>query len=302
MKRRLKDIKHRITSQDEGDELDIFIFDEIFFFGVSAERIAELLTANPDVKLITVHINSPGGNALDGVAIYNSLVNHSATVDVIVEGMAYSAASLIAMAGDTIKMSAGSQMMVHEARGMTHGTAAQLVKFADLLKATSGQMAAIYAARSGRELAAVKTDMKNETFMTAEEAVEMGYAGEVLEAKALAAHFDLDTLGFDKIPDSARALCNGQPWGSLGEERERQIKSWGNVYPAKPSEGLVYTLKLDASDAIKEIERATLKHKTSPTSEAGDDNGAMVAPTPIAVMSGVRPASLVSDFGKGSNK
>ena len=158
MKRRLKEIKYRITSQDEGDELDIFIFDEIFFFGVSAERIAELLTANPDVKLITVHINSPGGNALDGVAIYNSLVAHSATVDVIVEGMAFSAASLIAMAGDTIQMAAGSQMMVHEARGMTHGTADEMLKFVDLLKATSGQMAEIYSARSGRELAKVKKD------------------------------------------------------------------------------------------------------------------------------------------------
>lgn len=273
MKRKPQELKYRLVARhndddDAGavqvaDDLEIFIFDEISpFFGVSAERIGVLLAEHPDVKLITVHINSPGGSVFDGVAIYNSLVSHKATVDVIVEGMALSAASLIAMSGDTIKMAAGAQMMVHEARGSKHGTADELQKFVELIRATSGQMAAIYSARSGRTIQVVKAEMKEETFMTAEEAVEMGYATEVIEAKAVAAKFDLAALGLNDVPDAVRELASAavQPPVMLKRRNDREI---------------------------------------SPPDDGGD-NGAMVAPTPIAVMSGLRPASLVSDFGRKS--
>ena len=268
MKRKLADIKYRIRAadhdEDEIEELEIFIFDEISsFFGVSAEKVSELLATHADVKTVTVHINSPGGNALDGVAIYNALQRHSATIEVIVEGMALSAASLIAMAGDTIKMAAGSQMMIHEARGMAHGTAAEVAKFSDLLRATSDQMAAIYSARSGRDLATVKREMKAETFMTADEAVEMGFADEVLEAKALAAHFDLSEFVNDKdrIPAALIELAS-----------DSGVRLDAIVLPLRQ------------------------ENKDSPP--LGGDNGAVVAPTPIAVMAGVRSVSLVSDFGK----
>src|SRR3546814_252864 len=98
------------------DVAQVYIYDEIGLWGVTASDFAAELrgvTANT----IDLHISSPGGDVFDGLAILNSLRQHKATVNVVVDGIAASAASFIAMAGDTVKMAPQSVMMIHDASG-----------------------------------------------------------------------------------------------------------------------------------------------------------------------------------------
>lgn len=157
--------------------------------GITAQTVSDALKA--DSKSITVRVNSPGGSAFDGVAIYNLLKSASRPVAVIVDGMAASAASIIAMAGDTITMATGSVMMVHEGQAMAFGAADDMRKMADTLDTVTSSIADIYVARTGLKKSDV-LDMQNaETWMTAEEAVEMGFATKIGKNAAVKNEFNL---------------------------------------------------------------------------------------------------------------
>lgn len=143
---------------------------------------------------ITVRINSGGGNAFDGVAIHSLLKAHAsrgAKVRVSIDGVAASAASLIAMAGDAIAMRLGATMMIHDASGETIGTSKDHEKNAGVLNKISEQYCAVYAAKSGKSEADVRALMLEETWFGAKEAVEAGFADTTLdEEPAVAAAFD----------------------------------------------------------------------------------------------------------------
>src|SRR3546814_8255536 len=94
-------------------------------------------TLVPYTTLFRSHISSPGGDVFDGLAILNSLRQHKATVNVVVDGIAASAASFIAMAGDTVKMAPQSVMMIHDASGLVIGNSRDMQEMADLLEKTS---------------------------------------------------------------------------------------------------------------------------------------------------------------------
>jgi len=123
---------------------------------------------------VPVRLNSGGGIAFDGVAIYSLLRSHEGKVHVIVDGIAASAASLILMAGDTREMRDGAMVMIHDAAGLTFGTAADHQRDATVLDKLSDQYAGIYAARSGLEREEVRSLMRAETWFTADEAVAQG--------------------------------------------------------------------------------------------------------------------------------
>lgn len=125
---------------------------------------------------ITVRINSGGGVAWDGIAIYNALKAYTGTVSVVIEGVAASAASVIAMGGDSIEMPTGALMMIHNASSITWGTKEDHEKSIELLQKLDGQIAAIYAERTGEDLAEIHTLMDAETWMDGAEAVEKGFA------------------------------------------------------------------------------------------------------------------------------
>lgn len=161
-----------------GAKAEIFLFDEIGYFGVTAgDFVADLrdITASQ----IELHLNTPGGDAFDGMAIYNGLRDHPASIDVIVDGLAASAGSFIAQAGDQVVMNRGSQMMIHDAWGLTIGNSSDMTAMADLLDRHSDNIAAIYAERAGGTVAEWRDLMRNESWFNAEEAVEVGLADEV---------------------------------------------------------------------------------------------------------------------------
>lgn len=158
------------------------IYEEIGGWGVSAAEFVEALRAVA-TPAIDLHINSPGGSVFDGVAIYNALSQHPATVHAYVDGLAASAASFIAQAADEITMNPGSMMMVHDAIGMTWGNALDHTTMAALLAQVSDSIADLYAARAGGDAAAWRAVMENNggegKWYTAREAVEAGLADRV---------------------------------------------------------------------------------------------------------------------------
>lgn len=145
---------------------------------------------------ITVRINSPGGDVFAGVAIYNMLAEHSGEVTVKVDGLAASIASLIAMAGDKIVMLPGSMMMVHQPWSFAAGNADELEEVIESLKKIGESMTPIYATRTGLSEERVNELLKAETWMTANDAVELGFADEAVEAKTTISDSIKNALAF----------------------------------------------------------------------------------------------------------
>lgn len=125
---------------------------------------------------VLVTINSPGGDAFEGIAIYNLLREHAGKVTVNVLGLAASAASIIAMAGDTIRMGEGAFLMIHSSSGLVMGNQQDMREFADLLQSIDDSVANLYAARTGKSVAAITEMMEKETWLSAGEAIKSGFA------------------------------------------------------------------------------------------------------------------------------
>ncbi len=190
-----------------GNAADVWIYDEIGGWGVTAQNlVAELAALN--VSDITVHLNSPGGDVFDGIAIMNALRDHPAHVTVKVDALAASIASVIAQAGNTVVMGRNSMMMIHNASGYAGGEAADLRKMADLLDSTTANIASIYAERAGGKALDWLNIMAAETWYSADEAVAAGLADEVAplpterDAHRQAAKFDLSNFAHaPQLPD-----------------------------------------------------------------------------------------------------
>lgn len=148
--------------------------------GFTAKRMAGALRAIGK-RDVVVNINSPGGDMFEGIAIYNILRGHEAHVTVNVMGMAASAASVIAMAGDEIRMGLGSFMMVHNAWGAVIGNRHDMREAANLFDGFDSALADIYEARTGGKRADIEKLMDAETFMGPSEAVKNGFADAIAD-------------------------------------------------------------------------------------------------------------------------
>ncbi|TXH84825.1 MAG: Clp protease ClpP [Rhizobium sp.] len=148
--------------------------------GFTAKRMSAALRAIGKND-VTVKVNSPGGDMFEGIAIYNLLREHPAKVTIDVMGWAASAASIIAMAGDEIRMGLGTFMMVHNAWGVVVGNRHDMRDAAKLFDGFDAAIADIYEARTGMKRAAIEKLMDAETFMGPSQAVENGFADVVME-------------------------------------------------------------------------------------------------------------------------
>lgn len=172
---------YRITNLGTGTAV-IYVYDEIGYWGTTAGDLVNELSQLQGVTAIDLHINSPGGEVFEGIAIYNCLRAHPATITTYVDGIAASIASVIAMAGNRIVMGPHSQMMIHEGSGLCIGDADEMRKMAELLDFQSDNIAGVYAARAGGTVEEWRGRMRTETWYTAETAVEAGLADEVAES------------------------------------------------------------------------------------------------------------------------
>lgn len=190
---------YKINNRAKDAEADVYLYAEIgdSFFGdsVSASQFAKDV-AGLDVKTINLHVNSPGGDIFDGIAIANTLRQHDAKVVATVDGIAASAASFILMAADEVVMGQYSELMIHDAWGIVVGNSDDMTEAAGLLNKASDNIAQMYADRTGGDVASWRNLMKTETWFSAQEAVDAKLADRVLatdkeDADQAKAKFDL---------------------------------------------------------------------------------------------------------------
>ena len=192
-----------------GDISDSAYWDEVG----AKEFVADLskVTSND----ITVRINSGGGSVFAGFAMYNSLKQHKANITVRVDGLAGSAASIIAMAGDKIIMPKGSMMFIHNSWTYAAGNANELSDYADMLKKIDASMLEVYKAKTGLDEKAIKDLMDKDSWLTASEAKELGFATDIEDIE-IAASLDGKNLVFgsvkhdyDKLPKNGLKIDIG---------------------------------------------------------------------------------------------
>lgn len=235
-----------IRNAVSGGTAEIYIYDEIGYWGVTAQDFVRQLTAL-DVAEVDLRLNSPGGDAFDGIAIHNALRNHAATVTVTVDGLAASAASVIAMAGDRVVMGHGAQMMIHDASGITLGNADDMREMADLLDSMSDNIAEFYADRAGGDVSTWRDAMRAETWYNASEAIAAGLADEAAPARGsdpepadqqVAARWDLSVFqyaGRDKAPAPGSTRSDGgKPRRQPPEQRRPAARAPESTAPATP--------------------------------------------------------------------
>lgn len=170
----------------ESDRPKIYIYDEIGFWGTEASTFVKELN-DIDSKELELHLNSPGGEIFDGLAIYNALKQHKAKVTVYVDGLAASAASFIAQAGDEVVMARNAQLMIHDGIAFAYGNEQDMLDTAKVLSSLSNNIADIYAyAAKNRGFDTTLDDfralMREEVWYNGSEAVTAGLADTVLDA------------------------------------------------------------------------------------------------------------------------
>lgn len=180
-----------IQIQNKGNKTaEVLIYDTIgagWMGGISAQDFAKELKALGTLDTINVRINSEGGSVFDGIAIYNTLLSNKATITVDIDGLAASIASIIAMAGDTIRMANNALFMIHDPWTFAMGSADELRDQADLLDKVRDQLVTTYVSRSSIDAEKVSALMADETWMSSQEALDHGLIDEITEELKMAA-------------------------------------------------------------------------------------------------------------------
>jgi ATP-dependent Clp protease, protease subunit len=191
-------------TKTEKDKAQVTIYGPIKDFsswfggGVSPQKVMQDLDELANAKELTIRINSGGGSAFAGMAIFELLRSHGGNITVRIDGVAASAASVIAMAGDKIIMGTGAMMMVHNPWSEVRGESKQLRQAADLLDRAGESLINVYQARTGKSREELKAMMDNTTWMTAEEAVAAGFADEVDKKFKVSASIQGDSAVFNE--------------------------------------------------------------------------------------------------------
>lgn len=217
----------------EGSEtLEIDIYDVVGESwwnpdAVSAKKVRQLLKANKSATLIKLRVNSAGGDVIDGFAIYNLLNEHPARVEADVDALAASMASVIIMAADEVRVASNALVMIHNPWGGVLGEADDLRSYADLLDKMRDNIATVYVDRTGIDRDEVLALMDAETWLSADEAKERGFADKVKGAKA-------------KMAASALKAVSFSNFANVPEEVQRAIEAaQGSQTPhAKPTNQL----------------------------------------------------------------
>lgn len=201
------------------EESELRIFGEIGpdYFGMISDTAVIRALDELKGKKISVRINSPGGDAFMGVSIMNAFRRHAAKITVHVDALAASAASIIAMGADKIVMHEGAMMMIHRAWTIGLGNAEDFAKISDTLSKVDQNLIDIYHRKSGLDKAKVKQLVDAETWLTGDEAVDLGFADEVdqiatgAQAKLPQGWYSRapETIGRYTLPEKQAAALTG---------------------------------------------------------------------------------------------
>ena len=212
--------------------------------GVTAKRISAALRSI-GARDVVVNINSPGGSYFEGVAIYNLLKNHPAKVTVNVLGLAASAASVIAMAGDEVYMGDAANIMIHNAMGMAWGNKHEMQAVIDLLSKLDEEMTDVYVARTGQSRTLITTMLDAETWLGADEAIEKGFATDHMPASVLQTATAQSALQLQNS-NYLRLIDNGLKREGKTRSQRREIMS--QLFASKPSAASESSVMLGADN------------------------------------------------------
>lgn len=266
----------------DGKAADVYIFDDIGFFGVSAQTLVDQIR-NLDVPQINLHLNSPGGEVWDGIAIRNALMDHPAKVTTIVDGVAASSASFIAMAGDEVVMNRNSELMIHDAQGLAMGDAATMVDLAQRLDQVSDNIASIYAARTGESVTAWRDRMRAETWYTAQEAVDAGLADRVADPPpeadpaALKNRFDFSIFNYagrSKAPDPV--ISQQCPAASASGETKQKEQDMSDLMDSLRKRLGITDQDADEATVLKALDEVLNEQTDEPQGTSGLNNASQL--------------------------
>ena len=202
--------KFEVVAKADSSEVDIFLYDHIvssedeaeWWGGVAPESFVKAVYAVDPSHTINLRVNSPGGSVFAARAMEQALRAHKGKVVVHIDGLAASAATFVSMAGDEVVMAKGAMFMIHKAWTGMWGNAEDLRKEADLLDKIDGTLAETYADKTGKDIAAITEWMAAETWFTAQEALDAGFATSIAEAEAKALAWDLSA--YENAPKAER--------------------------------------------------------------------------------------------------
>lgn len=205
------------------NSVEISIYDEIGDFGTSAKEFIEEVKSVGDGD-ITLRINSVGGSVFDGLAIYNTLRSHNGSVNIKIEGLAASISTVIAMAGDTVEMSENGFFMIHNPFGKSSGEAGDMRKTADLLDKIKEEIMEIYSRKTSMTFETLSDMMDKETWLSSQEAFDMGFVDKITEPMKMAASFDLSkftNVNEQEVNDKLSLTNNNK-------KMTEELKTWFN--------------------------------------------------------------------------
>lgn len=199
----MKSSWYRIKAQDTGP-IEVLIYDFIDMWGVRAEDFKREFEAAAETgRDIVVDITSPGGDVFDGMAIYNTIAKYRDRVTVNISGVAASIASVIALAGASLRMAEGTFFMIHNPWSMALGEAKDLRARADTLDKIRGEIIGVYSRKTGMKAEEIGESMDSETWYTPEEAYTAGFADEIAgTGEIAAAAFDWTQYRYENTPSA----------------------------------------------------------------------------------------------------
>lgn len=218
---------------------DLYIYDQIGKSpwgdgGVGATDVKDALIEAKGSKTLNVYMNSPGGDVFEGVAIYSQLARFDGEIVVHVDGLAASAASVIAMAGTKIVTAFNGEWMIHNPWAFTMGQASDMRKAADMLDQVAETMIETYARRTKAKRDDIKSWMEAETWMDAETAKERGFTDEITEEKKLGADAKAFAMlgNFKNKPPSLASMAS-----KIRQNRLDEVEAFINRTRASASVG-----------------------------------------------------------------
>lgn len=278
---------------------EVFLYGEIGWDANAGEFVREL--SGIDARTLTVRINSPGGDAYEGLAIMNALRAHEAEVTAIVEGLAASAASFIAIGGsDRLVLRPQAELMIHDAMSFVGGNSTEMQKAIVDLDRISDNIASIYADRAGGEPSDWRDRMRAETWFSAQEAVDAGLADAVEDGRPVAAHMPVGVFNLSKFKHAGRAAAPPPMTDSL---HTYQFSEEGNMAILNEFASMLGMSDKNPSEAdVRAALREVLNEQIEVTSviELTYPEGTTVVPTGKATITpeGEVPAGLVFAAGE----
>jgi len=262
--------------KNKADKSEIWIYEEIGEnwwdgSGITAKGFQKELSA-VKASQIDLHINSPGGLVFDGITIYNLLKQHPANVTTYIDGLAASIASVIALAGDKIIMANNALFMIHKASGAVFGNSDDMRDFADKLDKVNGSIATTYTSKTGKEEPEINDMMKEETWLTAKDALDAGFIDEIsgdADMTACAKFVpSMQKAKFQRIPEniipkkekpSARDLEHILREGGCSEAMAKSILSIGykgdqrDVAPVADQRDVAVVIPMKKKDRVADL-------------------------------------------------